>query len=75
MNNTDNSKAIFGKHASLSPKSKQSKKTVIIANKTGILIRATRTPTTRIMGRTIIDFENKRKRDSYKEINKKLEEG
>lgn len=75
MSNTKNSKATFGRKASLNLGSKPSQSTQIIVSSNGISIRVSRVSATKTSGHTRVDFESKRKRDSYKELNKMLGEG
>ena len=74
MSNTKDSIAIFGKKALLNPGNKPSQSTHVIVSQNGILIRVSRVSPTKTSGHTRVDFENKRKKDSYKELNKMLGE-
>lgn len=75
MTNTNNTRANFGKKASLTTGAKPLQKTYIIVNKDGISITISHISAAKVEGHTRVDFESKRRKDSYKELNKILGEG
>ena len=75
MSNTKNAKAIFGTKASLNSGTKPQQSTQIIVSQNGISIKVSRVSATKTSGHTSVDFESKRRKDSYKKLNKMLGEG
>ena len=75
MSNTNNPKASFGKRASLSSGNAKPQKTNVTFTSNGISIKVSHVSATKVSGHTRIDFESKRRKDSYRELNKKLGEG
>lgn len=73
MSNTGNVKAKFGKAASYSSKGRNHhKSTEVIADNHGIIIKVAQVSSEKTHGHTIVDFEAKRKRESYRKLNKKM---
>ena len=75
MSNTKNAKATFGTKAYLNPGTKLTQNTQISVSQNGISIKVSRVSATKTSGHTSVDFESKRRKDSYKKLNKMLGEG
>lgn len=75
MSNTGNSKATFGRKASLSFGDEVSPKTQMVVCQNGIYIRVSRESTKKSCGHIRVDFESMKRKDCYKKLNKMLEEG
>ena len=75
MNNTINSKAVFGRKACIYSMVMPKSKTQVVINHQGIPIKIVCSQTNAVRGHTKINFTLKRRKDLYKELIKLLEEG